>query len=184
MSLRIFALWLLLGSAVGAPAAAQHLYATPEVGWTELRGATIGGRVGLHVVGGLELVGQALLFFPDEDGVADPGLAVSRGSWQLNGNVLYHFDPSRAIPPYAGLGMRYARAHLSLPVDGLRSTSTRAGWKPNLILGVRLPRLPADPLALTSSQFPGSAALRASSVNVVTRGASFLPPDPPAIVMY
>ena len=145
MSLRIFALWLLLGSAVGAPAAAQHLYATPEVGWTELWDATIGGRVGLHVVGGLELVGQALLFFPDEDGVADPGVAVSRGSWQLNGNVLYHFHPSRAISPYAGLGMRYARAHLSLPVDGLRSTSIRAGWKPNLILGVRLPRLPADP---------------------------------------
>ena len=119
------ALW---GSSVGAsPLAAQSWYVSPDVGWSENRRAAVGGRVGVQLVGGLDLVGQALLFRPEQDALGDPGVGVSRGAWQANANALYVFDRTRALAPYVGTGLRYGRARLSVVADGLRSRVSSAG---------------------------------------------------------
>jgi len=125
--------------------AAQQWYATPEVGWSDLRGITVGGRVGAEVIGGLDLIAQGLVFFPDESGVADPGVAVSRSAWQLSTNAIYVFDRARALSPYVGAGLRYGAADLTVVADGLRASRGQSGFGTNLLGGVRFPRLPAAP---------------------------------------
>jgi hypothetical protein len=50
-----------------------------------------------------------------------------------------------AIAPYLGTGMRYGRGNLTVVVDGLRVRTSVSGWEPNVIIGVRLPRLPKKP---------------------------------------
>ena len=55
------------------------------------------------------------------------------------------FDRSRSLAPYVGVGLRYGRAGISLVVDQLRATEIRSGFGANLIGGIRLPALPAEP---------------------------------------
>lgn len=126
-------------------AAAQQWYATPEAGWSDLRGIAVGGRVGAKVVGGLDLVGQGLVFFPDESGVGDPGVAVDRSAWQLSTNAMYVFDRSRVLSPYVGAGVRYGASDLTVVVDGLRASREQSGFGMNFLGGVRFPRIPAAP---------------------------------------
>lgn len=134
---------------VGLPARidGQQLYATPEAGWSDLRGFTVGARAGAAVVGGLDVVLQGLVYFPDESGVADPGVDVARSSWQASANAMYVFDRSRGIAPYVGAGVRYGVASLTLVVDGLRASRRTDGFGTNVLGGVRFPRLPAHPFA-------------------------------------
>lgn len=136
---------VLLSVAAVSPGAAQSLYVSPEGGWSERRGLALGARVGSELVRGLEVVGQGLVFFPDEDALGDPGVDVRRSAWQVAGNVLYVFDPARAISPYVGAGVRYGRATLTIVVDDLRARDRATGIDPHLLGGVRLPRLPASP---------------------------------------
>ena len=132
---------------LGTPGSAfgQALYATPEVGTSQRRGPALGARLGAQLVGGLDVVGQALVFFPEEDGVADPGVGVSRTSWHASANLLYFFDRDRPIAPYVGVGLRYGRATLEVIVDGLRAREVADGFATNLLGGVSLPRLPGRP---------------------------------------
>jgi opacity protein-like surface antigen len=123
----------------------QQLYATPEVGWSDLRGVTVGGRAGVAVVAGLDVALQGLLYFPDESGVADPGVGVDRSAWQVSTNALYVFDRTRAIAPYVGAGVRYGKASLTLVVDGVRASREQGDLGANVLGGVRFPRLPAHP---------------------------------------
>jgi opacity protein-like surface antigen len=124
---------------------AQRLYATPEAGWSDLRGSTVGARVGAEIVGGLDLAMQGLLFFPDESGIADPGVRVERSAWQMSANVIYVFDRTRGIAPYVGGGLRYGASSLTLVVDEQRASRRQDGFGTNLLGGVRLPRLPGHP---------------------------------------
>ena len=81
---------------VGHPRAGsvpQTLYATPEAGWSEFRGITLGARIGAELMGGLDVVGQGLVSFPDVDGVADPGVSVDRSAWQVSGNLFVRLRP-------------------------------------------------------------------------------------------
>ena len=123
----------------------QQLYATPEAGWSDLRGLTVGGRVGAVVVAGLDVAVQGLLHFPDESGVADPGVDVDRSSWQASANAMYVFDRTRVLAPYVGVGLRYGSASLTLVVDDLRASREVDGFGTNLLGGVRFPGLPAHP---------------------------------------
>ena len=132
-------------SARADEAAAQQWYATPEAGWSDLRGITVGGRVGAEVVGGLDLVGQGLVFFPDESGVGDRGVAVDRSAWQLSTNAMYVFDRDRPLSPYVGAGVGYGVAGLTVVVDGLRASRGQRGFGTNFLGGIRFPRLPAAP---------------------------------------
>jgi opacity protein-like surface antigen len=132
-------------SARAHEAAGQQWYATPEAGWSDLRGITVGGRAGVEVVGGLDLVGQGLVFFPDESGVGDQGVAVDRSAWQLSTNAIYVFDRRRALSPYVGAGVRYGASDLTVVVDGLRASRGQSGFGTNFLGGVRFPRLPAAP---------------------------------------
>lgn len=125
----------------------QQLYATPEAGWSDLRGFTVGGRAGAAVIGGLDLVLQGLVYFPDESGVADPGVDVDRNSWQVSANAMYVFDRTRGIAPYVGVGGRYGAASLTLVVDGMRASRKQDGFGTNILGGVRFPRLPGHPFA-------------------------------------
>lgn len=124
------------------PAVTQTLYATPEAGWSEFRGITLGARIGAELMGGLDVVGQGLVSFPDEDGVADPGVSVDRSAWQVSANLLYVFDRSRAVAPYVGVGIRYAQTRLSVVVDGLRASRGRGGTDANLLGGLLFKELP------------------------------------------
>ena len=133
------------GVGLMAPLAGQAVYATPEAGWSERRGLALGGRVGSEVLTGLEVVAQGLVFFPDEETVGDPGVDVSRTAWQAAVNLIYLFDPNRALAPYVGAGVRYGRSSLTIVVDDLRARDRRAGVDPHLLGGLRLPRLPASP---------------------------------------
>jgi opacity protein-like surface antigen len=127
------------------PVEAQRLYATPEAGWSDLRGLTVGARVGAEIVGGLDLTLQGLLFFPDESGVADPGVGVERSAWQTSANAIYVFDRTRGMAPYVGGGLRYGASSLTLVVDDLRASRRQEGFGTNLLGGVRLPHLPGHP---------------------------------------
>lgn len=124
---------------------AQQRYATPEAGWSALRGLTVGGRAGTAVVAGFDLALQGLVHFPDESGVADPGVDVTRNSWQVSANAMYVFDRSRALAPYLGGGVRYGSASLALVVDGVRASRALEGFGTNVLGGVRFPRLPGHP---------------------------------------
>lgn len=128
-----------------ADASAQSMYASPELGVSKHRGPAAGARVGLPVFGGLDLVAQGLVFFPDEEQTADPGVAVDRSLWHASLNAIYVFDRSRAFAPYVGVGGRYGRSTLSIVVDGLRARAVDARFSPNVLGGVRLPRLPGTP---------------------------------------
>lgn len=152
-----------LGAAAAAEVVAQTVYGTPEVGTSELRGPAIGARLGIEVVGGMDVVGQALLFFPDEEGVADPGVGVRRSLWHGSLNVLYVFDRSRGLAPYVGAGVRYGRASLSVVVDGLRARDVRGGFSPNVLGGARLPRLPGHPFVEYRSGGGGGWVLTAGA---------------------
>lgn len=136
---------VLLSVAGVAPAVAQSVYVSPEGGWSERRGLALGARIGSELVRGLEVVGQGLVFFPDEDALGDPGVEVRRTAWQAAANVMYVFDPERALSPYVGVGARYGRATLTIVVDDLRAKDRASGVDPHLLGGVRLPRLPASP---------------------------------------
>ena len=127
------------------PAIAQSVYVSPEGGWSERRGLALGARIGSELVRGLEVVGQGLVFFPDESALGDPGVGVRRTAWQAAANLLYVFDPTRALSPYVGVGARYGRATLTIVVDDLRAKDRASGVDPHLLGGLRLPRLPASP---------------------------------------
>lgn len=124
---------------------AQQRYVTPEAGWSALRGLTIGGRAGTSVIAGFDVALQGLVHFPDESGVADPGVDVARNSWQLSANAMYVFDRSRSLAPYVGGGVRYGSASLALVVDGVRASRALDGFGTNVLGGVRFPRLPGHP---------------------------------------
>jgi len=126
---------------------AQTPYATPVVGWSEHRGPVFGGRVGAELVGGLDVLAQIHVFFPDESGVADPGVLVARSAWHVGVAALYVFDRSRWLSPYAGAGGRRASATLTLTVDGLRAREHRSGFDVYPLGGVRFPHLPGQPFA-------------------------------------
>ena len=128
-----------------APASAQATYVSPEIGWSQARRFTAGGRIGVELPAGLDLVGQALVFFPETDAVGDTGVDVSRSAWEAGLNALYRFDRSRTLSPYLGVGVRYGRSRTEVVVDGLRATVDRSGPDLNLLLGVVLVRLPAHP---------------------------------------
>ena len=128
-----------------SPAAAQSAYVSPEIGWSQARRLTVGGRIGVEGPAGLDLVGQALVFFPETDAVGDAGVGVSRSAWEGSVNALYLFDRSRTLSPYLGVGVRYGRSRTAVVVDGLRATVDRSGPDLNLILGVVLVRLPGHP---------------------------------------
>jgi len=130
---------------VRGTASAQAAYASPEVGWSEIRGLTVGGRIGRELVGGLDAVVQGLRHFPDEEGIVDPGATAERSSWQASANLTYAFDRDRAISPYVGVGGRYGRATLTVVSGGHRAGQIRSGFGVNLLGGVRLPRLPWTP---------------------------------------
>lgn len=132
----------LLGS---GDAAAQAAWASPEIGWSEIRGLTVGARVGRELVGGLDIVMQSLWHFPDETGIVDPGASAQRSSWQASANLTYAFDRTRPISPYVGLGTRYGRATLTVVSGGYRAGQVRTGFGVNYLGGVRLPRLPWTP---------------------------------------
>ena len=123
----------------------QIVYAGPEIGGSQRRGPTVGARVGLEVIGGFDVVGQLLVFFPEEAGVAEPAVDVSRSLWHGSTNLMYVFDRGRAVAPYVGAGVRYGRASLSVVVDGLRAADVRDGFSANVLGGIRLPRLPGRP---------------------------------------
>jgi len=140
----LLVVWAAIAATAGE-VAAQRWYATPEAGWSDLRGLAVGGRVGAEVLGGLDLVGQGLVFFPEESGVGDPGVAVDRSAWQLSSNAIYVLDRTRILSPYLGVGVRYGTTDLTVIVDGLRASRGQSGFGTNVLGGVRFPRLPADP---------------------------------------
>ena len=109
-----------------------------EVGWSESRRGGVGARVDWNFWDQAHLVGQGLLFFPDESGFADPGVGVDRKSWQLNANLIYDLD-RRRIYVYGGGGVSYGEGSLTLNVDGVEATATNESWAGNLLLGFRRP---------------------------------------------
>jgi opacity protein-like surface antigen len=151
----------LAGLGTASPLTAQGFYATPEAGLSEHRGMTIGGRVGHPVVAGLDLVAQGLIFFPDENGVADPGVAVTRSAWHTSLNALYFFDRTRGFAPYVGVGLRYGRASLSVIVDGLRAAEVDSGVSRNILGGAQINRLPGRPFIEYRTGGPGGWILSA-----------------------
>ena len=126
-------------------AQAQTLYGTPEFGVSQHRGPAFGARAGLRVAGGLDIVAQGLVFAPDEEQTADPGVDVDRSLWHGSLNAIYVFDRSRALAPYVGVGVRYGRSTLAIVVDGVRARGINAGFFPNVLGGVQLPRIPGRP---------------------------------------
>lgn len=127
------------------PASAQSAWLSPTVGWTEIRGFTVGARIGHEVRAGFDVAAQGLLAFPDESGVVGPGSTAKRSSWRTSANLIYTFDRTRALSPFVGVGARYGRATLTVVSRGYRSADARGGFGHDLFGGVRLPRLPYTP---------------------------------------
>ncbi len=123
-----------------AEGAAQTLYGGPEGGWSDLRRYTLGARLGAEVVGDFDIVGQALLHFPEEGLLADPGVAVARRAWQSSLALLWTFDRARRLAPYIGAGFMYRESHVSVTVDQRRARIARIGFEPVLLGGLRLTR--------------------------------------------
>ncbi|MEQ9401275.1 MAG: hypothetical protein RJQ04_19065 [Longimicrobiales bacterium] len=136
-----------------APAAARgqapvlDAFVAPQAGWSEFRRLVVGGQAGLRLLGGLEVAGEGLLFFPDEASATERGVHVDRNAWQLNAHLLYSFDRTRRLIVYAGPGASWARNTRSVVVDGVRSRLELTGWAATVLFGARWPRPYGEPFA-------------------------------------
>ncbi len=129
--------WLVVAPQQGA---AQDTFVAPQGGWSEFRRLTLGGQVGQRLVGGLEVMVEGLVFFPEQAESTTARVFVSRSAWQANTALLYAFDRTRRAIPYVGVGASYAKNSRTVVVDGVRARLAVTGWTPTAIIGLRVPR--------------------------------------------
>lgn len=113
------------------------LYVAPQGAWSENRDFAAGLRVGLELERRVSIVAEGVHFFPGTDGIAEPGVGVSRSVDRASLNVLLTLNPGHRVQIYGGLGMGYLRSRLALTVDGREEGINRRRWVTNRLIGLR-----------------------------------------------
>lgn len=109
----------------------------PQGSWARDRDFAAGVRIGLDVGRRFEAVAEGIHFFPSTEGVAEPGVGVSRNVDRASLNLLLTLNPGHRVQLYGGAGMGYLRSRLALTVDGREEGITRTRWVTNRVVGLR-----------------------------------------------
>ncbi|MEZ4417990.1 MAG: hypothetical protein R3E10_19705 [Gemmatimonadota bacterium] len=125
---------------VAAPrAASAQVQVAPEVVHSTVRDYGAGLRVSWSPNRSTWLYAEAVEFFQDESGTADPGVRVDAAHRQLNAGLIVSGD-ERTLQPFAGAGGGWFSGRLTLERNGVSATADRSGFLGHLFVGMRMPR--------------------------------------------